>query len=51
MGGPAASQPAPIPSSIAEKLRGRPFTSFDKLREAIWLEVSKDHIQAHRKNQ
>ncbi|GKQ32903.1 S-type pyocin domain-containing protein [Pseudomonas syringae pv. theae] len=38
--GPTASQP--IPSSIAEKLRGRPFTSFDKLREAIWLEVSKD---------
>nr|WP_122341231.1 S-type pyocin domain-containing protein [Pseudomonas caricapapayae] len=40
--GPEASQPTPIPSSIAEKLRGRPFTSFDKLREAIWLEVSKD---------
>ncbi|POP75848.1 HNH endonuclease [Pseudomonas syringae] len=40
--GPTASQPAPIPSSVAEKLRGRPFTSFDKLREAIWLEVPKD---------
>ncbi|RMM43335.1 Pyocin/colicin protein [Pseudomonas syringae pv. aptata] len=40
--GPTASQPTPIPSSIAEKLRGRPFASFDKLREAIWLEVSKD---------
>ncbi|QXW47371.1 MULTISPECIES: S-type pyocin domain-containing protein [Pseudomonas syringae group] len=40
--GSTASQPAPIPSSLAEKLRGRPFTSFDKLREAIWLEVSKD---------
>ncbi|AQL35733.1 S-type pyocin domain-containing protein [Pseudomonas syringae] len=40
--GSTASQPTPIPSSIAEKLRGRPFTSFDKLREAIWLEVSKD---------
>ncbi|WP_080394607.1 S-type pyocin domain-containing protein [Pseudomonas syringae] len=40
--GSTASQPAPIPSSIAEKLSGRPFASFDKLREAIWLEVSKD---------
>ncbi|WP_024645154.1 S-type pyocin domain-containing protein [Pseudomonas syringae] len=40
--GSTASQPASIPSSIAEKLSGRPFASFDKLREAIWLEVSKD---------
>ncbi|MCL6310363.1 S-type pyocin domain-containing protein [Pseudomonas syringae] len=40
--GPTASQPAPIPSSVAEKLSGRPFASFTKLREAIWLEVSKD---------
>ncbi|WP_122282241.1 S-type pyocin domain-containing protein [Pseudomonas syringae group genomosp. 3] len=40
--GSLASQPAPIPSSIAEKLSGRPFVSFDKLREAIWLEVSRD---------
>lgn len=40
--GSLASQPAPIPSSIAEKLSGRPFASFDKLREAIWLEVSRD---------
>ena len=40
--GPTASQPAPIPSSVAEKLSGRPFASFAKLREAIWLEVSKD---------
>ncbi len=40
--GPTASQTAPIPSSVAEKLSGRPFASFAKLREAIWLEVSKD---------
>ncbi|WP_080484487.1 S-type pyocin domain-containing protein [Pseudomonas syringae] len=40
--GATASQPAPIPSSVAEKLSGRPFASFAKLREAIWLEVSKD---------
>ncbi|WP_238986425.1 S-type pyocin domain-containing protein [Pseudomonas syringae] len=40
--GPTASQPAPIPSSVAEKLSGRPFASFAKLREAIWLEVSQD---------
>ncbi|WP_331462077.1 S-type pyocin domain-containing protein [Pseudomonas sp. CDFA 610] len=38
----AKSQGAPIPSSIAEQLRGQKFNSFDGLREAIWLAASKD---------
>lgn len=31
-----------IPSSIAEKLRGRSFSRFDKFREAFWTEVGRD---------
>ena len=34
---------SPIPSQIADKLRGREFSSFDAFRKAFWLEVSKDH--------
>ncbi|PHM52363.1 colicin-like bacteriocin tRNase domain-containing protein [Xenorhabdus hominickii] len=30
---------SPIPKEIADKLRGKKFSSFDKLREAIWTEV------------
>lgn len=33
---------APIPARIAEKLRGRRFTRFDKLKEAIWIEIAAD---------
>lgn len=33
---------APIPSRIAQRLTGRRFTSFDKLREALWIEVAAD---------
>lgn len=33
---------APIPSQIAEQLRGRNFASFDSFRQAFWIEVSKD---------
>ncbi|CZF85369.1 S-type pyocin domain-containing protein [Grimontia marina] len=33
---------SPIPSQIADKMRGREFSSFDKFREAFWIEVSKD---------
>ncbi|WES68035.1 type VI secretion system tube protein TssD [Superficieibacter sp. HKU1] len=33
---------APIPAHIADKLRGREFKNFDKFREALWLEISKD---------
>lgn len=34
---------APIPSQIAERLRGREFSSFDRFREAFWLAVAKDN--------
>ncbi|MDC9582576.1 colicin-like bacteriocin tRNase domain-containing protein [Xenorhabdus sp. PR6a] len=33
---------SPIPKSVADKLRGKKFSSFDKLREAIWKAVEKD---------
>lgn len=33
---------SPIPSQIADKLRGRTFANFDQFREAFWIEVSKD---------
>jgi pyocin large subunit-like protein len=33
---------APIPSQIADKLRGRTFSNFNGFREAFWQEVSKD---------
>lgn len=33
---------SPIPSKIADKLRGRTFSNFDGFRQAFWLEVSKD---------
>ena len=33
---------APIPVQIADKLRGRKFSSFDRFREAFWQEVAND---------
>ncbi|MGE4801078.1 S-type pyocin domain-containing protein [Yersinia hibernica] len=33
---------APIPVQIADKLRGREFSSFDRFREAFWQEVAND---------
>lgn len=33
---------APIPTRLADKLRGREFSSFDKFREAFWEEVASD---------
>ncbi len=33
---------APIPTRLADKLRGREFSSFDKFREAFWEEVAND---------
>ncbi|MCT4711247.1 S-type pyocin domain-containing protein [Enterobacteriaceae bacterium H11S18] len=35
---------SPIPSQIADKLRGRTFSNFDNFRAAFWLEVSKDPV-------
>ena len=33
---------APIPSQIADKLRGQSFKTFDEFRDAFWMEVAKD---------
>lgn len=33
---------SPIPSQIADRLRGQTFTDFDQFRKAFWLEVSRD---------
>ncbi|MGN1976547.1 HNH endonuclease signature motif containing protein, partial [Yersinia enterocolitica] len=33
---------APIPAQIANKLRGRKFSNFDRFREAFWQEVAND---------
>ncbi|WP_051680420.1 S-type pyocin domain-containing protein [Vibrio rhizosphaerae] len=33
---------SPVPSQIADQLRGREFSSFDGFRKAFWIEVSKD---------
>ncbi|WP_372560672.1 HNH endonuclease signature motif containing protein [Yersinia sp. 1652 StPb PI] len=33
---------APIPAQIADKLRGRKFSSFDRFRKAFWQEVAND---------
>jgi len=33
---------SPVPSQIADKLRGRTFANFDQFRQAFWLEVSRD---------
>lgn len=35
---------APIPTRIAERLRGRRFSRFDRLREAIWMEIAADEV-------
>nr|WP_246585551.1 HNH endonuclease signature motif containing protein [Yersinia kristensenii] len=32
----------PIPAQIADKLRGKEFSSFDRFREAFWQEVGND---------
>ncbi|EEW8806207.1 S-type pyocin domain-containing protein [Escherichia coli] len=33
---------APVPSQIAERMRGRTFANFDRFREAFWAEVAND---------
>ncbi|WP_415186355.1 S-type pyocin domain-containing protein [Serratia rubidaea] len=33
---------SPVPSQIADKLRGQTFGNFDQFRKAFWLEVSND---------
>ncbi|MEI9482600.1 S-type pyocin domain-containing protein [Enterobacter cancerogenus] len=33
---------SPVPTQIADRLRGRTFANFDQFRKAFWLEVSKE---------
>lgn len=35
---------APIPTRIAERLSGRRFSRFDRLKEAIWIEIATDEV-------
>ena len=42
LAGAGVGQGAPIPTQIADKLRGREFSSFDAFRKAFWIEVAKD---------
>lgn len=37
---------APIPGRVADRLEGRDFSSFDRLREAVWEEVAADPVLA-----
>lgn len=42
LSGAGTGEGAPIPSQVANKLRGREFSSFDAFRRAFWKEVAVD---------
>lgn len=42
LAGASAGLGAPIPTQIADRLRGREFSRFDDFREAFWTEVAAD---------
>lgn len=42
LAGASVDQGAPIPTQIADRLRGREFSRFDDFREAFWTEVAAD---------
>jgi len=42
LGGAGAGDGAPVPAQIADKLRGKTFSSFDSFRKAFWKEVAAD---------
>ncbi|WP_256583935.1 S-type pyocin domain-containing protein [Pseudomonas sp. SDI] len=42
LAGASAGLGAPIPTRIADRLRGREFSNFDALRKAFWVEVGND---------
>lgn len=42
MGGASTGDGAPVPSQIADKLRGKTFGSFDSFRRAFWKAVADD---------
>ncbi|MGL6242208.1 S-type pyocin domain-containing protein [Pseudomonas sp.] len=44
LGAAATLEGAPIPKQIADKLRGREFSSFDAFRREFWRTVAKDEL-------
>jgi hypothetical protein len=44
LGDAARGNGAPIPSHIADQLRGREFANFHRFREALWMAVAADSI-------
>jgi hypothetical protein len=44
LAGAGVGEGSPIPSQIADALRGQTFNDFDDFRRAFWLEVSKDPV-------
>ncbi|MEB0098238.1 HNH endonuclease signature motif containing protein [Pseudomonas sp. DC1.2] len=42
---------SPIPTRIADQLRGREFSSFDAFRKAFWVEVGNDSELSRQFNQ
>ncbi|MFV0455662.1 MAG: S-type pyocin domain-containing protein [Pseudomonas sp.] len=42
LAGAGVGDGSPIPTRIADKLRGREFSSFDAFRKAFWIEVGND---------
>lgn len=44
LAGAGVGEGSPIPSQIADALRGQTFNDFDGFRSAFWLEVSKDAV-------
>ncbi|EOF5068904.1 HNH endonuclease signature motif containing protein [Salmonella enterica] len=50
MGSAGTGDGAPIPSPIADKLRGREFGSFDSFRKAFWKATSELNSQFKKQN-
>ncbi|CAI8799257.1 Colicin E3 [Pseudomonas chlororaphis] len=44
LAGAGVGEGSPIPSQIADALRGQTFNDFDDFRKAFWIEVSKDAV-------
>ena len=44
LGDAAQGEGAPVPSQIADQLRGKEFRNFRAFREAFWVEITKDPV-------